>query len=71
MPTLMHTRAPFQQTPSSIEKRGTIGESATEARLAMAKRFCVSALTVLAAGCAIAATVALKAAIFFWVFHYY
>ena len=71
MTMLMHTSDPFQQTPSSIERRGTIGEGAAEAHLAIVKRFCVSALTVLAAGCAIAAIVALKAAIFFWVFHYY
>jgi hypothetical protein len=37
----------------------------------MIKRFCISALTVLAAGGAIAAIIALKAAMFSWVFHYY
>jgi hypothetical protein len=37
----------------------------------MIKRFCVGGLTVLAAGGAFAAIIALKAAIFFWVFHYY
>jgi hypothetical protein len=37
----------------------------------MIKRFFISALTVLAAGAALAAIIALKAAIYFWVFHYY
>ena len=54
-----------------MERRDTIREVAAEAHLAMIKRFCISALTVLAAGGAIAAIIALKAAIYFWVFHYY
>ncbi|OIQ64393.1 hypothetical protein GALL_540560 [mine drainage metagenome] len=71
MTMLMHTCDPCEQNPSSLERRGTIGEGAAEASLAMVKRLCVSGLTVLATGCAIAAIVALKAAIFLWVFHYY
>jgi hypothetical protein len=54
-----------------MEKRDTIREGAAQAHLAMIKRFCISALTVLAAGGAIAAIIALQAAIYFWVFHYY
>jgi hypothetical protein len=42
-----------------------------QADLAMVKRVCVGALTVLAAGAALAAIIALKAALFFWVFHYF
>jgi hypothetical protein len=71
MTMLMYTRHPFERAPSSMETRDTIREGAAEAHLAMIKRFCISALTVLAAGGAIAAIIALKAAIYFWVFHYY
>ena len=71
MTMLMHTRDPFQRAPSSMGRRDTVREGAAEAHLAMIKRFCISALTVLAAGGAIAAIIALKAAIYFWVFHYY
>ena len=68
---LMHARHPFGRAPSSMERRNTIREGAAQAHLAMIKRFCISALTVLAAGGAIAAIIALQAAIYFWVFHYY
>ena len=71
MTMLMYTRDPFERAPSSMERRDAIREGAAEAHLAMIKRFCISALTVLAAGGAIAAIIALKVAIFFWVFHYY
>ena len=71
MTMLMYTRDPFERAPSSMERRDAIREGAAEAHLAMIKRFCISALTVLAAGGAIAAIIALKAAIFFWVFHYH
>jgi hypothetical protein len=71
MTMLMYTRDPFERAPSSMKRRDAIREGAAEAHLAMIKRFCISALTVLAAGGAIAAIIALKAAIFFWVFHYY
>ena len=50
MTMLMHARHPFERAPSSMEKRDTIREGAAEAHLAMIKRFCISALTVLAAG---------------------
>jgi hypothetical protein len=36
----------------------------------MIRRFCIGALTVLAAGGALATIIALKAALFFWAFHY-
>jgi hypothetical protein len=69
MTMLMHTRDPFQRAPSSIRRRDSVREGAAEAHLAMIKRFCISALTVLAAAGAIAAIIALKTAFFFWVFH--
>jgi hypothetical protein len=71
MTMMMQTRHPFERAPSSMETRDAIREGAAEAHLVMIKRFCISALTVLAAGGAIAAIIALKAAIYFWVFHYY
>jgi hypothetical protein len=71
MTMLMHARHPFERAPSSMERRNTIREGAAQAHRAMIKRFCIGALTVLAAGGAIAAIIALKAAIYFWVFHYY
>ncbi len=71
MTMLMQTRDPFERAPSSVGRRDTIREGAAEAHLAMIKRLCVGALTVLAAGGALATIIALKAALFFWVFHYY
>jgi hypothetical protein len=71
MTMLMQTRDPFERAPSAVERRDSVRESAAEAHLAMIKRFCVGALTVLAAGGALATIIALKAALFLWVFHYY
>jgi hypothetical protein len=70
MTMLMHTRDPFERAPSLMERRDTIREGAAEAHLAMIKRFCMCALTVLAAGGAIAAIIALKAAIYYWRFFF-
>jgi hypothetical protein len=67
----IQTSGPFEVAPSSVERRDTVREGAAEAHLAMIKRFCVGVLTVLAAGGALATIIALKAALFFWVFHYY
>jgi hypothetical protein len=66
----MQTRDPFERVRSSMERRDTIRQGASKAHLATIKRFCIGALTVLAAGVALAAVIALKAALFFWVFHY-
>lgn len=65
MTMLTHTRGPFKPAPYSSERRDTVAGSAARAHLTMIKRFCTCALTILAAGGAIAAIVALKAAIFF------
>jgi hypothetical protein len=46
-----------------------IKAGAPTARLAMIKRFCISALPVLAAVGALTAIIALKAAIYYWRFH--
>jgi hypothetical protein len=69
MTMLMHTRGPFQRAPSSMTRQNTIRVAAAAARLAVVKRFCIGALTVLAAGGALTAIIALKAAIYYWRFH--
>ena len=71
MTMLTHTRGPLERAPYSPQRRDTVAAPPAAAHLAMIKRFCMCALTVLAAGGAIAAIIALKAAIFFWVFHYH
>ena len=43
----------------------------TIARLATVRRVCITVFTVLTAGTALAAIIALKAALFVWVYHYY
>jgi hypothetical protein len=60
MTMLMHTRGPFERVPRSSESRDSAGAGVTQAHLAMIKRFCISVLTVAAAGCAIAAIMALR-----------
>jgi hypothetical protein len=44
---------------------------AANAHLGTIKRFSISALAILASGGALAAIIALKAALFVWVYHYY
>ena len=69
MTMLMHTRGPFARDPSSAVRRNPTRDAATKARLALFKRLCIRALTVLAAVAALAAIIALKAAIYYWRFH--
>ena len=71
MTMLTHTRGPLDWAPYSSQGRDSVAARPAAAQLAMIKRFCMCALTVLAAGGAIAAIIALKAAAFIWVFHYY
>jgi hypothetical protein len=71
MTMLMHTRGPFERARHSSPQRDRAAVRRRAAYLAMIKRFCRGALTVLAAGAALAAVIALKAALFFWVYHYY
>ena len=71
MTMLMHTRGPLERAPYSSQRRDALAARPAAAHLAMIKRFCIGALTVLAAGAAIAAIIALKAALFFWAYHYY
>jgi hypothetical protein len=71
MTMLTHIRGPLDWAPYSSQRRDTVAAHPAAEHPAMIKRFCMCALTVVAAGSAIAAIIALKAAMFFWVFHYY
>jgi hypothetical protein len=65
MTMLTHTRGPFERAPYSAGNRDTItAGAAAAAHLAMIKRFCLGAVTILAAGGAVAAIMALKIAIY-------
>ena len=70
MTMLMHTRGPLELATCSSQKARYVA-ARLAAALAIIKRLCFGGLMVLAAGGALAAIIALKAAIFFWVFHYY
>ena len=69
MTMLMHTRGPLERAALSNIKRNITRDGSAAQNLAMIKRFCLGALTVLAAGGALAAVIALKAAIYYWRFH--
>jgi len=71
MTMLTQTRGPLERALYSSQRRDSAAARPAAAHLAMIKRFGMCALTVLAAGGAIAATIALKAVLFLWVFHYY
>jgi hypothetical protein len=62
MTMLTHTRGPFERARYS--RRDTVGAGTAKAHLAMIKRFCLGALTILLAGTAVAAIMALKIAIY-------
>jgi len=64
MTMLTHTRGPFEWARYSSARRDTVGAGAAKAHLAMIKRFCLGALTILLAGTAVAAIMALKIAIY-------
>lgn len=63
MTMLTHTRGPFERAPYSSARRDTVGAGAAKAHLATIKRFLVGVATILAAGAAVAAIMALKIAI--------
>jgi hypothetical protein len=58
-------------TPARRSPQGAAGTDAVNARLATLRRVCITVLTVLTAGIALGAIIALKAALFVWVYHYY
>jgi hypothetical protein len=60
MTMLTHTGGPLERALYSSHRRDTVAARPAAARLAMIKRFCISALMVLAAGGAVAGIMALK-----------
>jgi hypothetical protein len=64
MTLLTHMRGPFERARYSSARRDTVGAGAAKAHLAMIKRSCLGALTILLAGTAVAAIMALKIAIY-------
>ena len=64
MTMLTHMRGTFERARYSSARRDTVEAGAAKAYLAMIKRFCLSALTILLAGTAVAAIMALKIAIY-------
>ena len=71
MSMLMHTSGPFKPARHSSQQPDRVAVRPAAAYLSLIKRFCRGALTVLAAGATLAAVIALKTALFFWVYHYY
>jgi len=70
MTMLMHTRGPLERAAHSSGRPDAVGTAAGNAHLATIKRFCICALTIMAAGGAVTAIIALKAAIYLPRFNY-
>jgi hypothetical protein len=64
MTMLTHTRGPFERAPSSSARPYKAGTGTAKARLSTIRRFLAGVLTILAAGTAVAAIMALKIAIY-------
>jgi len=64
MTMLTPTRGPFEQAPYASARRDTIGAGVAQAHLATIKRILVGVVSLLTAGAAIAAIMALKIAIY-------
>jgi hypothetical protein len=64
MTMLTHMRGPFERACYSSARGDTLGAGAAKAHLAMIKRFCLGALTILLAATALAAIMVLKIAIY-------
>jgi hypothetical protein len=64
MTMLTHHGVPFEQASHSPGQRKPVGAGAAASHLAMVKRFCMVALTLLAAGATLTAIMALKIAIY-------
>lgn len=69
MTMLMHTRGRLERVSYSSQGRDTAG--AGPAHLAMIKRFCLSALAILAASGLLVAIMALKVLVYLPRFHYF
>jgi hypothetical protein len=64
MTMLTHTRGSFEHAPSSSAQPCKAGTGAAKAHLSAIRRFLAGVLTILAAGTAVAAIMALKIAIY-------
>jgi len=64
MTILTHLRGPFERTPLASARRYKAETGAAKAHLSAIRRFLAGVLTILAAGTAIAAIMALKIAIY-------
>ena len=70
MTMLTPTRGRFERAAYSSGSRDGIGVGGADARLATVRRFCISALIVVAAGVALVAIMALKVIVYLPRFHY-
>jgi hypothetical protein len=68
MTMLMHIRGPLERASSA--RQDTAGTAKARAHLAAVGRFCISALTVVAAGGLLIAIMALKVIVYLPRFHY-
>ena len=64
MTMLTHARGRFERATYSSEDRTCARATSAAAQLAMIKRVCMAAVTILAAGAVLAAVMALKVAIY-------
>jgi hypothetical protein len=64
MTMLTHPRGPFKGARYPLESRSEVRATSAAAHLATIRRFCLGALTILLAGSAVAAIMALKIAIY-------
>jgi hypothetical protein len=67
---LMHTRGSLERVSRPSARRDTAGADAARAHLAAVGRFCISALTVVAASGLLIAIMALKVIVYLPRFHY-
>jgi hypothetical protein len=70
MTMLTHMRGPFERARRPLEKRIDARAGSAAAHPATIKRFCLGAVTILVAGSAVAAIMALKIAIYLPRFHH-
>jgi hypothetical protein len=70
MTMLMHTSGPLERASYPSARRHTAGTGKARAHLAAVGRFCIAALTVVAAGGLLIAIMALKVIVYLPRFHY-
>jgi hypothetical protein len=64
MTMLTHARGPFERTRYSSRSQSAVRAGSAAAHLAMIRRFCIGAVTILAAASGVAVIMALKIAIY-------